>query len=299
MIDGPRTVVKATPAKQLSVAGSQTDAAQQTLAHWFDHNQLMFKSNFGFSRVDQLPMAFEIQKVATRHSGFGSGTQLAMAVTAAAFKCLGLPTPGSKDLAIASGRGKRSAIGSHGFLQGGFLVDRGKRVADALAPLELRLDFPIEWPIVTIVPWKTQGLSGQSESSAFKNLPDSSAAHRQQMIDLVKNQMVNSIIARDYQNFARSVYEFGHRSGSMFETMQGGKYNGDAVTQTVNLIRSSGVEAVGQSSWGPCVFAILENDTQATKLVEHLTSKLPSNTEITVRRADNQGALWSANGNDS
>jgi beta-RFAP synthase len=293
MIDGPRTTIKVGPAEQLSVSGTESDAAASTLAHWFASNELMFDSNFAIERVEQLPLAFHIEQVASRHCGFGSGTQLSMALILGAYKCLGLPSPSSKDLAIATGRGKRSAIGSHGFLQGGFLVDRGKKKGDALAPLELQLDFPTEWPIVTVLPANAKGLYGKSEASAFNNLPDSSASHREQMIDLVKHEMVNGIIGRDYARFAKSVYEFGHRCGSMFEAMQGGPYNGSQVAETVRLIQQLGVEAVGQSSWGPCVFAVLENQQQANQFVQRLAAAMPADTRIALRQADNRGALLS------
>lgn len=294
IIDGPRTEITVCPAKELSIVGPEADEVQSTLAHWFASNQLMFDSNFSINQIEQLPLAFQIKRVARRHSGFGSGTQLAMAAIFGAFKCLGLPSPSSNDLAIATGRGKRSAIGSHGFLQGGFLVDRGKKAGDALAPLELQLDFPTAWPIVTVLPEKAKGLFGKSETSAFQNLPDSSAGQREQMIDLVKNEMVNAIIDRDYSRFAKSVYEFGHRCGSMFESIQGGPYNGSQVAETVRIIRELGVEAVGQSSWGPCVFAVLENQQQANRFVERLATALPDNTQINIRQADNQGAMLSA-----
>jgi predicted sugar kinase len=47
---------------------------------------------------------------------------------------------------------------------------------------------------------------------------------------------------------------------------------------------------VGQSSWGPCVFAIARNDETAQQLVTFLQSEYGDRCEVGVTQADNQGA---------
>ncbi|MDG2186392.1 MAG: hypothetical protein P8K79_12000, partial [Mariniblastus sp.] len=59
-----------------------------------------------------------------RHMGLGSGTQLAFAAAVGLSSFLGQPIPSTEEIATVMGRAGRSAIGSYGFFQGGFLVDR-------------------------------------------------------------------------------------------------------------------------------------------------------------------------------
>ena len=289
MIDGPNTVVQAERADRLEVVGAANDIALRTIEHWYSINQTMLAADFGVHKLSELPLRIEILKTPPRHSGFGSGTQLALSAITATMQCLELPIPNAKELAVATGRGQRSAIGSHGFRRGGFLVDRGIGDGDQLAPLDLRIDFPTDWPIVTIIPPEAQGVSGSAEKAAFKNLPPSTAQHRQQMTDLLKTAIVPAVINHHYDAFAEGIFEYGHRSGRMFETIQGGAYNGSAIEAVVKRVREFGVTATGQSSWGPCVFAVLPTKNQANELVTFLSQRMPAATRVDTWTADNRG----------
>ena len=289
MIGGPATIVEAESSERLEVLGSSSEVALRTIEHWYSIYQPMLAADFGVNVISMLPLRIEVLETPPRHSGFGSGTQLALSVVVAAMRCLGLPDLSAKELAVATGRGKRSAIGSHGFRRGGFLVDRGIAEGENLAPLDLQIDFPMDWPIVTILPGNARGVSGADEKEAFKNLPPSTPQHRQQMVDLLKGSIVPAVIEQDYDTFAESIFEYGNRSGQMFESIQGGAYNGQVIDDVVQTVREFGVIATGQSSWGPCVFAILPTRGRANELVDFLSERLPAETRIDTWFADNQG----------
>ena len=152
MINGPATIVETERCDQLEVLGPSSEVALRTIEHWYSIYQPMLAADFGVSNIAALPLRIRVLETPPRHSGFGSGTQLALSVVVAAMRCLGLPDLNANELAVVTGRGKRSAIGSHGFGRGGFLVDRGIGEGEHLAPLDLRIDFPTDWPIVTILP---------------------------------------------------------------------------------------------------------------------------------------------------
>ena len=313
MIDGPNTVVEVRHTDRLEVLGASSEVTLRTIEHWYSKNQTMLATDFAVHQLAELPLRIEVLQTPPRHSGFGSGTQLAFSVITATMQCLGLPIPSAKELAVATGRGQRSAIGSHGFRRGGFLVDRGiasdpgiagdsgiagDRViagdqetasGQQLAPLDLRIDFPTDWPIVTVVPRGAQGVSGSDEKAAFKNLAPSTPQHRQRMTELLKTTIVPAVMTQNYDSFAAGIFEYGHRSGRMFEAIQGGPYNGPTIERVVNLVREFGVTATGQSSWGPCVFAVLSTKNQAEKLVAFLNQRVPADTQIDTWTADNRG----------
>src|SRR5580765_7782762 len=64
------------------------------------------------------------------------------------------------ELARRAGRGRRSAIGLHGFHEGGLLVEAGKRAPEEISPLVARVDFPDEWRFVLVRPRRATGVSG-------------------------------------------------------------------------------------------------------------------------------------------
>src|SRR6185437_10481972 len=81
-----------------------------------------------------IPCRIEAQSVPPEHAGLGSGTQLGMAVAIGLNAFFGGPWRTAEEFAHASGRGRRSAIGLHGAMAGGFLIEAGKFVDDAISP---------------------------------------------------------------------------------------------------------------------------------------------------------------------
>ncbi len=69
--------------------------------------------------------------------------------------------------------------------------------------------------------------------------------------------MLPALVERDCQVFGEALYEFNHRVGEAFAPAQGGVYAGPVVTGLVEWFRRQGVSGVGQSSWGPTVFAVV------------------------------------------
>jgi len=253
------------------------------------------QGELGIQSVDSIPANLEIKSCPPRHCGFGSGTQLALSSAAVVGKLLELPTQSPEGFASTLERGKRSAIGTHGFCRGGFLVDRGKLENEILAPLDFQAEFPEPWTIVLVRLQDSefsQGVSGEQEIEAFQTLPPTSRAQREEMIELVRNQIIPGLVERDYNRFGESVYEFGHKSGMMFDSIQGGPYQNESVAGLVQTCREFGVKAVGQSSWGPCVFAITSSDDMAQELADHLNDRHGEGVFVEITKADNVGAAF-------
>jgi len=257
---------------------------------WFNKLQNPLKQSLSVNQLSELGVKLRIESVPPRHCGFGSGTQLTLSAVMAVMHLFELPTPSPSEMAASVGRGKRSAIGSHGFFRGGFLVDRGRTSLDPLAPLDFQTEFPEVWSIVTVVLKDVCGLSGGMERSAFKALPPTSAAQRNELIEIVRSKIIPGILQHEYDPFAEGVFELGRRSGMMFSDIQNGAYNGPQVELLVTQIRDFGVPAVGQSSWGPCVFAIARNDKTAEQLATFLQTEYGNRCDVGITKADNLGA---------
>ncbi|QEG23431.1 hypothetical protein MFFC18_33300 [Mariniblastus fucicola] len=291
MIDSPRTEVLVQPAEtfQLVSEAELSETILQIVADWRKHfapDALRAKSDTA------LPVRIEVQSAA-RHSGLGSGTQLALSIATALQIAFDQPLPSSEELAMALGRGKRSAIGSYGFHQGGFLVDRG--IGDEpIAPLDMRIDFPEPWKIVLIEPASKKGktIFGEAERDAFRNLPSTTQAQSDQLKSLLQQSIVPAILSQDFSSFANAVTEFGFRSGMFYAPVQGGAYATPAAQQIVDLVSSLGEFAVGQSSWGPTVFAIGPSADAAKWLVEKIREHGEDvDCQTRIVSADNDGMV--------
>lgn len=232
----------------------------------------------------------EVIDAPPEHVGLGTGTQLSLAVAAGlhALHC-GAPL---EPLALAelSGRGERSAVGTYGFLHGGFLVESGKLAGETLAPLEHRLGLPEDWRFVLVFPAEKHGLSGEAEQAAFGRLPPVPPEVTDQLCREVNLEMVPAAKSGQFDRFSRSVWRFGRQAGMCFAAVQGGPFAGPRIERLVEAIRACGVEGVGQSSWGPLVFAVVENDRSAGRLAEALQQHLEKDDTLLVAKPNATGA---------
>jgi beta-ribofuranosylaminobenzene 5'-phosphate synthase len=194
------------------------------------------------------------------HVGLGVGTQLSLAVARAALHLAPGDSPGAKYLARLAGRGGRSGIGLHGFERGGFLVDGGKRDADEIAPLVARAEFPPEWRVVLLTPSIRSDWHGERERAAFAALANSPADDA--LCRLVLLGMLPALVGRDLPAFGEAVYEYNARAGEPFRAAQGGTFAAEAA-ELIVWLRGQGVTGVGQSSWGPTVFAVVGDENRA------------------------------------
>ena len=198
------------------------------------------------------------------------------------------------------GRGLRSAVGTHGFLQGGLIAELGKLSHEALSPLDRRIALPSAWRFVLICPRQGEGLCGPAEGDAFSRLPSVPADVAGQLTCELRERLVPAAACGDFAAFGESVYRFGHRAGLCYAPLQGGAYNGERLSGLVELIRRCGVAGVGQSSWGPTVFAVCRDGDQAEKLVDELSRRgAIDDAEVWISATNNRGAerrVWTQDG---
>jgi beta-RFAP synthase len=209
-------------------------------------------------------IAIDILEWPPAHCGFGSGTQLALAVAQAV---LGEERIDAAALARWSGRGLRSAIGVHGFMRGGFLVDAGKQSSDALGELAVRSDFPADWRLLL---WTREGaarFSGEREKAAFGRLPAMPARLTECLCALVLREMLPSVNSVDFEAFARALREYGDAVGAFFEPAQGGIFADEQAGDVVRWLAHEGLEGVAQTSWGPTLAVALPDQETAESLV--------------------------------
>ncbi len=226
------------------------------------------------------PQRLEIEASAPEHAGLGSGTQLGLAVARALAAAFGMANLGTVELARRIGRGRRSALGIYGFERGGFLVEGGKLQPDTIAPLLAHVPFPEAWQVVLALPQGEQGLHGPEESRAFQCLYERGASPTvtDALCRLVLLGMLPALAEQDLNAFGEAVYDFNARVGEVFAPVQGGTYASPRLAELVSFVRQQGVRGVGQSSWGPAVFAVTADAEQAEDLVQRLRTRfqLPS-----------------------
>jgi beta-ribofuranosylaminobenzene 5'-phosphate synthase len=204
------------------------------------------------------------------HVGLGTGTQVGLCVAAGLSAFHGLPVPPLEELCRSVGRGLRSAVGAYGFVHGGMIVDRGKLPGEFLSPLDCRLALPAEWRFVLARPLQGAGLAGEREQQAMDHANRNLSPLTEKLVREAREFLIPAAATGNFAKFAASLGRYCELAGSFYKDVQGGLYNGPAVTALAEKIRALGHVGIGQSSWGPTVFVACENDAAAARLGEQL-----------------------------
>lgn len=219
------------------------------------------------------------------HIGFGSGTQFSCAVVRMLMKLACESETSAREdwdvffrLMNQVGRGKRSQVGLRGFMDGGLIFDAGgggERVTQAYV-------FPDSWRVLALWEPEYAGDSGQAEQDLFNACSHRENPYRDEMIGLIQNGLLPGINSADWERFSSALGRYGECAGEVFRLVQGDVYRSARIRFWVDKIRSLGVMGVGQSSWGPVVYAILPDSERAEWLRRELQPHLQSSGWIKI-----------------
>jgi len=217
------------------------------------------------------------------HIGLGSGTQwacsiaglLELAKTAAASSIAVESTwnglfASAELLANHAGRGLRSHIGCEGFRCGGLIVDWGQGAIGERTQVKT---FPEDWRMVTWCDRSYQGESGGSEAMMFDRCSSRPNPNRRAMLRMIVEEMMPAFDASDWITASDAIGRYGEQAGRIFAPWQGGVYRSPAIAECITHLRDQGIHGVGQSSWGPTVFALARDEDQAHWIAEFLASR--------------------------
>lgn len=261
-VPAPSLLLEARPAAAVDARGPDASRAAEFARRFLAHHGL----SDGVELV--------VHRAIPAHSGLGSGTQLGLAVARALAELRGLPTD-PPALALAVGRGRRSAIGTWTFGFGGFIVEGGRQPgSEAIAPLLARLDIPERWRCVVAVPPGVPGLSGEAEAAAFDRLPPPPEAEVERVSHLVLMQLLPALAEGDLPAFGDALSRVQRLTGAWFAPSQGGVFAPGAGVQLIERMIDWGVPGVGQSSWGPAIYGIVEGPEAGAKLAGRMRGLL-------------------------
>jgi beta-ribofuranosylaminobenzene 5'-phosphate synthase len=286
MLEAPRCAIRLAFSDRWQATGPDAERA----IHYAKRTAAAAQRAAGANPTEAPPLAIDVQESIPPHQGLGSGTQLALAIAAGVWRLYELPPIDPLHLAEITGRGRRSAIGCHGFHSGGLLFERGSLPGETLGSLEYRIDLPPQWRIILVAASTASGLSGNEEVAAFDHLPPVPRPSTERLEQLARS-MRDDVERHNVDSFGEALYEYGRLAGECFAAVQGGPYASAEIAACVDTLRQNGARGVGQSSWGPTVFAVAANQSEAEQLVARMRT-LPAWRDHVIRitRPDNHGA---------
>ena len=280
-IDSPRVVVSvrwsgSEVSDGVIVSGLQSDrAASFARRAW---------SSFGLREAVEVT----VHEAIPPHMGLGSGTKLGLAI-ARGLAALASISPSPEQLADASGRGARSSVGLWTFAAPGLVIEAGVSDDGWLSPMVARHPMPERWRCVLALPLGVAGLSGDAEERFFGQLRAS--GHDEPRVSrLLLTELLPGLLAGDIEAFGVGLSQIQREVGSIFAAQQGGVFHPSAAP-LVDALQALGVTAVGQSSWGPSVYGIVDGPELAADVAARLEPVAGSDAEVSVVDFDRRGAL--------
>lgn len=213
----------------------------------------------------------EMGRTLPSHVGLGSGTRVALAVAEATALAHGA-CPNLRELAPVLGRGGRSGVGVATYLEGGFVVDAGHPATAftetppgtgewSVPPVVSRLELPDSWRVVLVVPDGHPGRSGATEEASIRTVVgDADPTIATEVASTVVEKLLPAAAAGDLSTFGAAVTAIGRANGEWYADLQGGRYRPSAAAIVDSLTGEPAVAGVGQSSWGPTVYALTNEE---------------------------------------
>jgi beta-ribofuranosylaminobenzene 5'-phosphate synthase len=296
-VDRPRLVLRARKARKLQVEGLE----RRRVAVYARR----FMRRYGFPSGGHLNLVSHIPA----HVGLGSGTQLAMAVGAALARLSGRRLT-VREIALAVGRGAHSGIGISTFQHGGFVLDGGHRVLacpsgsglkrglsrtvekNHVPPVLFHCAVPRDWFFVMVIPQAGKGLNGKKEDNAFIKLPQAPSGLVEKISRELLIRMLPALVEKDIENFGCAMTSIQCMVGDCFASIQGGRFANPVSGKMVDFMLDHGAVGIGQSSWGPTVYGLIQGKSEAQKLLDRTQAYLDAfgGGETFLVRPQNRGA---------
>ena len=231
-----------------------------------------------------------IEAAIPEHVGLGSGTQMSLAIGSAlnVFYNLGLTV---RDIAALMDRGLRSGIGIGVFEQGGLVVDGGRGKKTITPPVLVHLDIPETWRFILVLDRRGQGLHGQQEIQAFKELPPYPKQEAERLCYLLLMQGLPAVAENDLTKFGEVITSLQCSVGEHFASVQGGVFTSPEVAEAMYWLAEQGAVAIGQTSWGPTGFCALDGVALAEAMTQEARQKFAhfDNLSFVTASARNSG----------
>jgi beta-RFAP synthase len=285
-INYPNVILQAEKSQSLSLKGEKSELLRPLVELFLE-------------KYDAEPkVAINVKQTIPQHVGLGSGTQLALATAVALAKLFDID--GSvQELAATMGRGKVSGVGTAVFDKGGFVVEGGVKIrknksisSNSFPPVIFQASFPDDWFFTVAIPKAKRGLSGEAEANAFNSLPPMSIEQAGRISHLILMSLLPALKEKDIKTFGGALTQIQNIVGDCFASAQGGRFSSSPSSECTRYMLKHGASGVGQSSWGPTVYGLVEGEKEAGKLSVEVQGFLQKSSggQVFCTSANNRGA---------
>ncbi len=268
------------------------------------HVEKLAKSFLSYIKSDE-NISINVKNLIPSHVGFGSETQLSLAVATSIAKLLKLNLS-TYELAQIMVRGGTSGIGVAAFDKGGLILDGGHSFGNncqkkdflpsnaSRAPparVLVRYDFPEDWIFILATPKIEEGMFGKKEKDIFKKLCPIPADEVAAISRIILMKLLPSLLEKDIRIFGSGLTDlqylgFAKAAGDLMHPV---------TARCIKMLLENGAYGAGQSSFGPTAYGLFNWDSNVEKVMSVLRNLLKKSGggEVLCAVANNWGAHMS------
>ncbi len=154
------------------------------------------------------------------------------------------------------------------------------------------LKVPSEWRFVIVVPRTERGLTDEEEVEVMQRKQWGASESSLSFMSIGALRLASGIARADIDDALEGLRLLQRGTGILFSDVQGGEYRGILNRIAAEAWRSRVILA--QSSWGPAMYTIVENQYEAegdVMLMKEVLSTVGVQGEVLVARPRNYGAV--------
>jgi beta-ribofuranosylaminobenzene 5'-phosphate synthase len=129
---------------------------------------------------------------------------------------------------------------------------------------------------VLAIPHGPPGISGAGEAEAFAHLPPPPERDVERVAHIVLMTLLPALADADLPGFGSALSAVQEITGQWFASVQGGTFAPGASAEMVRRLSEWGAYGVGQSSWGPAVYGIVDGEESGRRLADRVRDALGS-----------------------
>jgi beta-ribofuranosylaminobenzene 5'-phosphate synthase len=230
--------------------------------------------------------------------GMGYHTTLALSIGSALAKLYGLNLT-TEEIALTMKRGAITSLGVHSFKVGGFIVEGGFRVNERekmIPPLIFHQLVPDNWLFVIAIanePQEKIVKMRENEDEILRNLKLMPKETSDMLSRIVLVKIMPSIVEGDLKSFGEGLTAFNSELGKFWNEYQCGRTYCHLVVEEAIKIMLRRSTCACQTSWGPTIYGIVDQQTEAEILTKELNDYLAKHGggEVFYTKANNVGAV--------
>ena len=289
-IDHPHFKVEVSPSDELKISGKQINLVRRAALTFHKHFKPKRKATF------------TVKETIPRHVGLGSTTQTLLGIGTALSKMHNIEVD-ILELAQIMGRGGTSGIGVAAHQSGGFILDGGHSIKikdgeelfvpssvskSPPPPTLARYNFPKEWMFVIAIPNVKRGAHGLKEANIFKERCPVPSEDVGSICRIILMKMLPGLLERDIEEFgfgltALQELGFARTTQDLVHPL---------VKACMKYMREHGAYGVGQSSFGPTIYGLVDGENEAKKLSSEVREFLKEKSiegDVFYSEANNRG----------